>query len=109
MREELFRRRAARVFATIFALILVAMVGTIVALPVAVAIACPICCGLELLSSNVFVERTLPPEARAHVIDAVTEAGERVRDLYGQFESDPRVLVCSSETCYRHIGGGTPR
>jgi len=109
MREKRFRRRAARVFATIFALIVVAMVGTIVAFPVAAAIACPTCYGLEPLSSNVFVERTLAPEARAHVIGAVTEARKRVRDVYGQFESDPRVLVCSSETCYRHIGGGHTR
>ena len=109
MREKRFRRRAARVFATIFALIVVAMVGTIVAFPVAAAIACPTCYGLEPLSSNVFVERTLAPEARAHVIDAVAEARKRVRDFYGQFESDPRVLVCSSETCYRHIGGGHTR
>ena len=99
MREKRFRRRAARVFATIFALIVAAMVGTIVAFPVAAAIACPTCYGLEPLSSNVFVEPTLAPEARAHVIDAVAEARKRVRDFYGQFESDPRAVVCSSETC----------
>ena len=93
MREKRFRRRAARVFATIFALIVVAMVGTIVAFPVAAAIACPTCYGLEPLSSNVFVERTLAPEARAHVIDAVTEARKRVRDSTGSLKA---ILALSS-------------
>ncbi len=91
------------------AFVVIALAGTIFAFPAVAALACPACYGFDRLDSNIFVERGMPAEHRARVTNMLTEAHQRVTTFYGSFNSHPRILVCSTETCYSHIGGGRQR
>jgi hypothetical protein len=42
-------------------------------------------------------------------MDLLSEARQRVSTFYGGFTSKPRILICSTESCYRHIGGHRER
>jgi hypothetical protein len=107
--RRFFSRRVTKVIMALAVLVLLATIADIVAFPAASAIVCPTCYGLERLDSNVFVERSMSAEARIRVAEVLTEARKRVSDFYGSLDSDPRILVCATEECYRRIGGGQPR
>lgn len=97
-------------FVMVFAaLIVIAGAGTIFAYPAVAAVACPACYGLARLDSNTFVDQGMPADERAELMDILWEARHRVSNFYGSFISNPRILVCSTESCYRHIGGHRER
>jgi hypothetical protein len=79
--------------------------GTVLAFPVVGAAACPLCYGLDRLGDNGFIERTASPQLRGHVVDVLGQARNRVAAFYGSADTQPRVLVCVSDDCYRRIGG----
>lgn len=94
------RRRwiiAAVVAATVAALVAVPAV----ALPTVTATACPQCYGLTHLGDGVYADRA---DDRYHrMIDA---ADRKIAAFYGDRRTSPRVLICSTDACYRRIGGG---
>ncbi len=75
------------------------------AFPFAGAAACPLCYGLDRFGDNGFIERTASPQQRGHVADVLEEGRNRVAAFYGSADTEPRVLVCVSDDCYRRIGG----
>src|SRR5262249_18929640 len=81
----------------------VVAIGTALVFPAGAAIACPPCYGFERLDGAVFVERGMSPPARVRVAETLAEARRRVRDFYGNFDADPRILICASEACYARI------
>jgi hypothetical protein len=83
-------------------------VGTaVLAYPAAAAIACPACYGYEALNSDFFVERSIAPAEREHLMTIVDDAFHRVRDFYGSMDSHPRIFICATDVCYRRLGGGS--
>jgi hypothetical protein len=70
-----------------------------------VAAACPACFGLSQAAPRLYMQSTMPPALRAHVIEALAEAERRVGGFFGGLQHSPRVLVCADDACYRRIGG----
>jgi hypothetical protein len=91
------------------ALIVIAAAGTVFAYPAVGAVACPACYGLDRMDTETFVERVMSGQDRAKVRIVISEARQRVGTFYGNFTGNPRILVCSTENCYRHIGGHRER
>jgi hypothetical protein len=85
------------------ALVLFATVGTVLAFPFGAAAACPSCYGLERFTDNGFIERAASPQQRGHVTVVLEQARNRVAGFYGRLGTQPRILVCVSEDCYRRI------
>ena len=77
--------------------------------PAAAAIICPPCFGFERIERAVFVDRAMTPDVRAQAIKAIGQARERVRKFYGERRSDPTILICATEECYRRLDGGGSR
>ena len=73
--------------------------------PPAAAAVCPACFGLSPAGSNVFVDDS-NQENVAIAVKTIGNARERVRRFYGTLKSSPRILICTTENCYRRIGGG---
>lgn len=73
------------------------------------ALACPRCFGMVQAADGVYVESVMPTDSRAHVLKLLTQAEDRVGRFYGSLEYRPRVLVCMSDGCFQHIGGGGNR
>ena len=82
------------------AVVILATLGGIFAFPAAAAITCPACYGLERFEVNIFVERRMPSQGRIHVVEALTAARKRVLDCYGNFNSNPRILICATESLW---------
>jgi hypothetical protein len=100
-------RRAFHKFGLLLAALVVAgAAGAAFAYPAAAAIACPQCYGFETLEPDVFVDRSMSAEQRAQTEAFVDGARDRVRHFYGALTGSPRILICSTEDCYRRIGGG---
>jgi len=89
-------RPALIVSLAIAALALLGTAGTVLAFPVVGAATCPLCYGLDRFGDDRFIERTASPQLRGHVGDVVGQASA---------DTQPRVLVCVSDDCYRRIGG----
>ncbi len=94
-------------------LVLVVAVATAVAaailfvtFPAAAAAVCPGCYGFDRAEGRVYIDRAADADQRATAQEAIGAAETRVRTFYGTLESDPRILICTSEQCYRRIGGG---
>ncbi|MBP1181392.1 hypothetical protein [Methylobacterium sp. PvR107] len=75
--------------------------------PAVAAASCPSCYGFTDLSDGVYVEGGMPPDRRAVAKATVEAARTRVRGFYGDLQSNPRVLLCATEACYRPFGGGS--
>jgi hypothetical protein len=93
----------------IAAVALLGTAGTVLAFPFGGAVACPTCYGFERLGENSFIERAASPQLRGHAAEVLETARDRVAGFYGGLETQPRILVCVSEECYRGIGGGGTR
>lgn len=87
------------------ALVLLGTAGTVLAFPFVGAAACPACYGLERFGDNGFIERATSAQQRSHVAEVLEQARVRVAAFYGSADTQPRVLVCVSDDCYRRIGG----
>lgn len=85
------------------ALVLLGVAGTAVAFPFGVAAACPACYRFERLPANIFIERAASPEQRAQVAAVLEQARRRVAAFYDSADTQPRVLVCVRDDCYRRI------
>lgn len=91
------------------AAVIAAIVGLALAYPAAAAVACPGCFGFEPLAGHAYMEGPPAATTRSDVQSLVAAAENRVRDFYGERESDPRIFVCATESCYRRVGGGGSR
>jgi hypothetical protein len=86
--------------------ILVAGIGTItLAYPAVAAVACPSCYGFADLGGNIYVADDTLPSRRSITVSIISRARQRVRDFYGEVRSNPRVMVCLSNSCYSRFGG----
>lgn len=65
------------------------------------ATACPRCYGLRSLHSGLYADRD-----DASYRTLVDDADRRIAAFYGSRVSDPRVLICSTKSCYDRLGGG---
>jgi hypothetical protein len=75
--------------------------------PAVAAAGCPSCYGFTDLGGGLYVESAMPADRRAAARATVAAARDRVRAFYGELRSDPRVLLCATEACYRPLGGGS--
>jgi hypothetical protein len=100
------RRWLWRTVAALAATVVAALAAVVVLYPVAAAAACPGCYGLRKAGPDVYVDDTATPARQQEMVEVVAAARQRVRDFLGETRSSPRVLVCLSADCYRHIGGG---
>jgi hypothetical protein len=107
--NTLSRQSLTKIVMVLAALMVIAAGETIFAYPAVAAVACPACYGLDRMDTETFVERGMTAEDRANVRIVIAEARRRVGAFYGSFTSNPRILVCSTESCYRHIGGHRER
>lgn len=73
--------------------------------PPAAAAVCPTCYGLVPTGINIYSE-SQDEWAAARALDIVETARQQVRYFYGSLESNPRILICFTEACYKRIGGG---
>ena len=99
---------AARI-ALAIGIIGVVLAGTATFYPAIAAIACSSCYGFERLEENVYIERGVELGTRASVKGTVDEARLRVKAFYGELLSEPKVMICVTDTCYRAVGGGGSR
>ncbi len=84
--------------------LLIGVTGLTVAAPAVTALACPGCYGLRDLGDGVWAERDDP---RYEI--AARGARGRVEFFWGERTTDPRVVFCASDTCYRRLSGGFQR
>ncbi|MER6948556.1 hypothetical protein ABT294_31510 [Nonomuraea sp. NPDC000554] len=99
----------ARILAALAVLLVAGVAGVAVAYPSVAATTCPGCYGLTELRPGVYTEEGLSAGQRSQVAQATEAATERVAGFYGSRRSSPRLLVCVTDECYRHIGGGRER
>ncbi|MGK5684359.1 hypothetical protein [Actinoplanes sp. URMC 104] len=83
--------------------------GLAYAYPSVAATTCPRCYGLREVGDGVYGERHLTAAQREQLTTLAAAARERVGDFYGGRESDPRLVTCFTDRCYRRIGGGGER
>jgi hypothetical protein len=107
MRLAFWQRRPWLTATVAFAIALV--VGFVFAFPAALAAVCPQCFGFERLERRVYVQRGMTSEAKAEAANIIKNANERVRNFYGEQRSAARILICTSEPCYRRLRGGGSR
>ncbi|MCK2217155.1 hypothetical protein MF672_025695 [Actinomadura sp. ATCC 31491] len=109
MRRNKPRRLWARIAATLTVLLAAAVAGVALAFPSVAATTCPGCYGLTELQDGVYTEPDLTPAQRSQVIQSVAQARQLVTAFYGARRTDPSLLVCLTDSCYRRIGGGQER
>ncbi|GAA2608007.1 hypothetical protein [Paractinoplanes durhamensis] len=73
----------------------------VAAVPGLGATACPRCYDLTSLGNRLYADRDDP--AYRTLID---DADRRIAAFYGARLSEPRVLICSTASCYDRLGGG---
>jgi hypothetical protein len=110
-----FKRRVT-VAATLVGLLAVISGVAVFSWPMVAAAACPGCYGLRDVGGNVWVENVWAENVGAENVGAekddakvraaVAGARQRVEYFFGERRSDPRVLICSTQECYRKLGGG---
>lgn len=102
--------KVARIGATSLIALAAACVAALAfALPAAAAAVCPSCYGFEYAADRTFVERGASPEERARLVAVVAEGRQRVQKFWGNLGAAPKVLVCTTDNCFRRIGGGRRR
>jgi hypothetical protein len=92
------------IMGTVAGLLATAVAVLVTAMPSVAATACPQCYGLTSLGDGVYADRDDPGYRR--MIDA---ADQRIAAFYGDRQTSPRVLICSTSDCYRRIGGGAEK
>ncbi|WP_433430786.1 hypothetical protein [Nonomuraea sp. CA-141351] len=103
------RKLWARILAALTALLVAAVAGVVLAYPSVAATTCPGCYGLTELEQGVYAEPGLSEAQRAQIRQVAADARKRVATFYGTRVSSPTLLVCLTESCYQHIGGGKER
>jgi hypothetical protein len=83
------------------ALVAVAAGALILTAPAVAATVCPRCYGFSALGDGIYVDRG--DERYRRIVD---RSKQRITAFYGTRVSHPRVLICTTEACYRRIGGG---
>ncbi|WP_285680173.1 hypothetical protein [Actinoplanes sp. NBRC 103695] len=106
---RLLRRRWVWLAGGPIVLLVVAVVVLAFGYPSVAATACPRCFAMEELRPGLFVEGGLSAAQRDQMIAVQERAGERVAKFYGGRVSDPLLLACFTDDCYRRIGGGGER
>ncbi|WP_306212922.1 hypothetical protein [Actinoplanes sp. RD1] len=86
------------------AVLVIGVTGLVAAAPAVAATACPGCSGLRDLGDGIWAERDDP---RYEI--AVRGARGRVEFFWGERITDPRIVFCASESCYRRLSGGLQR
>jgi hypothetical protein len=88
----------------LLALVLTAGGVILVVKPAAIAEHCPQCFGFRAIGSGIYVQddATASPEQIAR---EVRSAGGQVKNLFGTSLPPVRVLICSTELCYRRVEG----
>jgi hypothetical protein len=64
---------------------------------------------MERVEANIYVDDTMPEEARKAFIATVAEARVRLTGVYGTVVSTPDILACSTQHCFESFGGGRQR
>lgn len=100
------QRRPLRAALLAAALLVGALVVLATVQPVLAAAACPACFGFEPIDRSAFIDRSATPDQRARARTMVQAAERTVGAFYGGQRSDPRLFVCTTEACYRRVGGG---
>jgi hypothetical protein len=91
------------------ALITLAIIAIGIAFPATAAIACPRCLGFEHAAGRLYIERGASAVDRMTAVEAIAAGEDRVAAFYGGRRSNPIILVCVSDACYRRLGGGGSR
>ena len=65
--------------------------------------------GMDELTTNLYVDKTMPAEERARLQFVVDQARTRVTDFFGSLNTSPVILACATETCFSAFGGRGPR
>lgn len=108
-RRRVLRRLGIRLALGGVALITLAIIGIGLAFPATAAIACPRCLDFENTAGRIYIERGASTSDRANVETAIAAGEDRVAAFYGARRSNPIILVCVSDACYRRLGGGGSR
>ena len=108
-RRRVLRRLGIRVALGGVALITLAIIAIGIAFPATAAITCPRCLGFEHTAGRLYIERGASAADRATTAQAIAAGEDRVAAFYGARRSDPIILVCVSDACYRRLGGGGSR
>jgi hypothetical protein len=100
-------KRALRVLSLGFlAVLAVSVTGMVYALPSSAAAVCPACYGFQEAAPSIYVQKTMSDNERLVIVGTVKEARKNLTEFWGPLEAKPRVLVCSDDDCFRHLGGG---
>ena len=73
--------------------------------PTLAGLMCPRCFGFEQLSGRVFVDDAMPQPLRAQLTRAMREGAIKVAAFYGELGAAPEVLACTTDSCWRRLGG----
>jgi hypothetical protein len=73
--------------------------------PTLAGLICPRCFGFEQLSRRVFVDDAMPQPLRAQLTRAMREGAIKVAAFYGELGAAPEVLACTTDSCWRRLGG----
>jgi hypothetical protein len=94
-------RRRRWITLAVVTVLAIGVAVTAAAVPGLAATACPRCYGLNSLHNGLYADRD--DTAYRAMID---DADRRIASFYGSRLSSPRVLICSTTTCYHRLGGG---
>lgn len=61
--------------------------------------------GMEQIGPRVYVKQEVPQEQRRQLLDSYEKARLRVRDFYGELNTDPTVYGCDTRECIESFGG----
>ena len=90
-------------------LLVVAVTVLAFAYPSVAATACPRCFAMDEVQPGLYVQGGSTTAQREQLITVHDQARQRVAKFYGGRESDPLLLACFTDDCYRRIGGGGER
>ncbi len=65
--------------------------------------------GMERIADHVFVDKTMQERLRSNLLVQYKVAENNIRIVYGDIQTHPNVVACSTENCFRRFGGNAER
>jgi len=65
--------------------------------------------GMEIIAEHVFVDSDMPSNMRSELQVNYLQAKENIQLIYGDMSSNPDVIACSTEKCFKRFGGVSAR
>ncbi len=62
--------------------------------------------GMENIASNIYVDPKMDEAQQKALLEETVQAKKQVAAIWGSVSSSPAIYACSTEACFRSLGGG---